>query len=252
MLDYPYFVDLRGDGLDPDHPVTADLPQLTMAWASPIELAQDQGGREVTALLHSSSDAWLSDSLDIMPAVGANGTSGFAPQGEQSRHLMGVISRGRFESWFAGKPSPLLEEPAVPAPEEAEEAGKETTDHSEPAFSSVIEHSPASAGIILFSSNDFLRDDVLGLAGSALGSEYLGSLQLVTNAVDWSLEDEALLGIRGRGHFNRTLPPLAQATRMFWEYLNYALAALALVLVALWHRYRQNARHRDYVQQLAH
>ena len=57
--------------------------------------------------------------------------------------------------------------------------------------------------------------------------------QLVENAVDWALEDRDLLSIRGRAHFSRTLPPLNRTAQIFWEYLNYGLALLGLLLVWL-------------------
>jgi len=34
MIDYPYFADLRSDGLNRDSPITSGLNQLSMAWAS--------------------------------------------------------------------------------------------------------------------------------------------------------------------------------------------------------------------------
>ena len=88
----------------------------------------------------------------------------------------------------------------------------------------------------------------VGYAGAAGGSEYLNTLQLMANAVDWSLEDAGLLSIRARSHFNRTLPPMEHASQLFWEYLNYVLAALALVVVALLQRRRSKARQRQYQQ----
>ncbi len=63
------------------------------------------------------------------------------------------------------------------------------------------------------------------MIGSAEGTVYANSLQMIANAVDWSLEDRALLAIRSRGHFNRTLPPLEESQRVTLEYSNYALAA---------------------------
>ena len=53
------------------------------------------------------------------------------------------------------------------------------------------------------------------------------------NVVDWSLEDRGLLAIRGRAHFSRTLDPLDRESQVFWEYLNYGLALLGLLLIGL-------------------
>ena len=78
------------------------------------------------------------------------------------------------------------------------------------------------------------------LTGGISGTEYLGGTQLIANTVDWSLEDQSLLGIRSRGHFNRTLPPMTQNHRLFWESGNYVLAiTILLTLVAIQHYYRR-------------
>ena len=86
------------------------------------------------------------------------------------------------------------------------------------------------------------------MAGVAVGSEYLNSLQLMANAVDWSLEDQGLLGIRSRGHFNRTLPAMDHSEQSFWEYLNYGLALAALGLIALLWQLRQRQRRRAFLE----
>ena len=257
MLDYPYFVDVRGKGLNGDSPVTSDLPQVTVNWASPITVAGDQqGDRQITKLLSSSDQSWVSTSTDVMPRFDRNGLSDWQPSGAQQSRLLGVVSAGRFDSYFAGKPSPLLaaaEQAAADAAADATEAGAQDDEHAADKaakVSGVIERSPESARIILFSSNDFLQDQMIQLAGSAAGSEYLSSLQLVANAVDWSLEDAGLLGIRSRSHFNRTLPPMEHGTQLFWEYLNYVLAAAALVGIALLQRRRKRARQAAFLQLL--
>lgn len=250
LLDYPYFVDVRGEGTNSDNPITGDLPQATLTWASPIKVAEDRAGeRQITELLRSSEQSWLSDSTDVIPRMDQHGLSRFQPQGETGSQLLGVISSGRFDSYFAGKASPLLaNDPASGDQEQTENADSadETT-----TVSSVIERSPESARIILFSSNDFLSDRILQLATSATRSQYLNTLQLLANSVDWSLEDAGLLSIRSRGHFNRTLPPMEHDAQLFWEYLNYALALVALAVVAVLQRTHKRARLRRFVTQLA-
>ncbi len=262
MLDYPYFIDVRGDGLDRQHPVTAELPQVTMAWASPIQPAEDAQGREITPLLRSSAQSWLSDTTDIMPKITERGITSFVPQGNRGRQLLGVVSQGRFDSWFAGKPSPLLdgaadadagEDSAADSATATSPTGDtpDTTDDATLQIGSVISRSPESARIILFASNDFLRDQVVQLLGSAQQTEYLNSLQLLANAVDWSLEDAGLLSIRSRGHFNRTLPPMERADQEFWEYLNYALALATLIVIAVLQRFYRQRKQRRFVDWLA-
>ena len=81
-------------------------------------------------------------------------------------------------------------------------------------------------------------------------NQYLGPLELMANTLDWSLEDTGLLGIRSRAHFNRTLGRLERDEQTFWEYLNYTLAILALVLIAALQKRRRIVRNRHYQQTL--
>jgi len=248
MIDYPYFADIRSDGLNRENSISSSLNQLTMAWASPIVVDGSKNAkRNITELLYSSDKSWLSSSVNVMPQITQPGVSSFHPEGEQKRQLMGVISQGRFDSYFADKESPLL---ASEAPEKTEEEGGDVQPENT-IISSVIKHSPESGRIILFASNDFLRDQVTQLLSSSIGSQYLGGLELAANALDWSLEEQELLSIRSRGHFNRTLPPMEQDAQLFWESINYLMAIVMLGMLALLHRYRQRQRNRNYSESLA-
>lgn len=249
MLDYPYFVDVRGQGLSSESPITSGLPQTTMAWASPITLDADkQKARKVVELLRSSEQSWLSSSTYIMPEVTNSGVAAYIPEGEQKSHLLGALVQGKFDSWFAGKESPLVRNNAQG---DAQNGEQNTGANSSQTINRVIQHSPESARIILFSSNDFLADTVLSMAGMANGGQYLGSIQLLANAVDFAVEDEGLMSIRARGNFNRTLPAMEETTQAFWEYLNYGLALLALLVVGfVQHRFKR-AREQQYQQWLA-
>jgi len=136
---------------------------------------------------------------------------------------------GRFDSYFMDKPSPLV------AREEAADVGGDPDkgEENESVITRVIDRSPESARIIVFASSSFLTDTMLDLAASGLGTRYLKPVQLVENAIDWSLEDRGLLAIRGRTHFSRTLNPLDRESQVFWEYLNYGLALFGLLLIGL-------------------
>jgi ABC-2 type transport system permease protein len=88
------------------------------------------------------------------------------------------------------------------------------------------------------------------MASAANGSHVLNSLQMLVNTFDWALEDAALLSIRSRSNFNRTLPALEHNTQLFWEYLNYGLALLALIAVGIvQHRFKR-VREQQYQQWL--
>lgn len=156
--------------------------------------------------------------------------------------MLAVALEGRFDSYFKDKPSPLAatEDKADANKGKATaEGGKDktgNTEKSEASITRVIDRSPESARIILFGSNSFLSDDMLRLATAAMGTRYIKPVELVENAVDWSLEDRGLLAIRGRAQFSRTLDPMEQESRVFWEYLNYGMALFGLLIVWLMRR----------------
>ncbi len=254
MLDYPYFVDVRPPGLNEDIGITAGLPQVTMAWASPLESGTELEGRTVTPLLTSSSGSWVSSDPDVMPRITETGLSGFAPEGPRGPRTLALLMEGRFQSYFAGKQSPLLTSAESAQNDDEPQTDGETAADAEDELgvvSSVIDRSPESARLFVFGSNDFLSDQVLRVIGSAEGTIYGNSLQLMANVVDWSLEDRNLLQIRSRGHFNRTLPPLEPAQQAGLETLNYALALGGVGLVFLWHRRRVKRDERMYRSWLA-
>ncbi|HIP53032.1 MAG TPA: ABC transporter permease, partial [Chromatiales bacterium] len=252
MVEYPYFIDIREDGMNTESGIFAGLPQINFNWAAPIGL-DEEGNKErrITRLLHSSEQSWTSGELNMQPDFAGQGPLGFAPGNDRGRKLLGVIAEGRFTSWFKDKPSPLLKEQAEEKKDAAEkeekdkEASKEE-EQEDPVVSGVIEQSPESARIILFSSDTFLADEVIDLATQASGNRYLNTVQLMENAVDWSLEDRGLLSIRSRAHFARVLAPLERGEQMFWEYLNYGLALFGLLVIYLVRRLRRKRRERHY------
>lgn len=239
MIDYPYFVDIRDDGMNSDSGLTAGLNQVTMNWPSPITIDEKKNtSRTVTPLLHSSERSWTSTSLDVEPNLNGGGFTAGAPEG---RKLLAAAVEGSFESFFKGKPSPLVPK----ATDDDKDKDKNASDNANPAIERVIEKSPESARIIVFASNSFLTNTLLSIASRGLGTQYINPVQLASNAIDWSLEDRGLLSIRGRAHFSRTLTPLDKDAQMFWEYLNYGLALLGLVVVWLVRR-QTNKRTRNH------
>ena len=197
----------------------------------------------MTELLRSSERSWVSDSRNLVPDFRAHPDLGFAQGAEQAARLLAVMMEGRFDSAFKGKDSPLLEarqetddggeETGTPAGAEGGQSKDET--EADPTgsaeISGVIERSPESARLILVGSSTLFTDQAEGLVGQALGTRYTKAAEFAQNLVDWSLEDQGLLGIRSRGRFARTLVPLGRDTQALWEYLNYGFAVAGLALV---------------------
>ena len=266
MLDYPWFVDIRKDGMGNNNPILADVEQVNITWASPITLEEesDTTNRTTSILLSSSAESWLSSSTNVMPRMDSRNSriSPWEPEGETGEHALAVSVQGQFNSYFAGKPSPLAtvfeeesSDESITATEAIDDLANELSGNSSSSvvdadssesdeaeidrpslnesIDNVIERSTGSARLIVFASNDFLRDQITRVAGSANGTAYIAPFQLIANAVDVSLDDTGLLSIRSRGQFSRTLPPMDDNDRQFWETLNYVLAIIAIAALYL-------------------
>ncbi len=243
-VNYPFFVDVRPDGMDQNSPILASLPAVTMNWASPVQVDEEKNAdREVTTLLESSPGSWLKTDTNIQPDLDAYPQLGFPVEGEPQAYPLAVSVQGSFESFFKDKPSPLAAqeeaEAAAPADPLAEPASVEPP--AQPTTVGTIDSSPETARLVVIGSAEFLNDIVFDLSASLTRDRYLNSLQFMQNTVDWSVEDLDLLNIRSRGTSARVLNPLTEGEQSFWEGLNYVLALLALAAIGIiWRARRQN------------
>ncbi|MGQ9426545.1 Gldg family protein [Gilvimarinus sp. F26214L] len=265
MVPYPHFPDLRGAGLSEDNPITASLGQLTMNWASPIIVDSEKNSqRSVSELLRSSEDSWTSDSTTVLPDYQRFPATGFAVDGDRGSRVLAVAVEGRFDSYYKGKESPLAAvEPAESNGEDADAEGaagnaegdgiveSAADSEAESAITGIIERSPESARLLVIASNAFGSDAAISLASQGLNTLYLQPLAFIQNAVDYALEDQDLLALRGRTQLARTLDPVSEGEQRLWEYLNYALALAGLAVVWGWRRRVAASDRKRYQQILA-
>jgi ABC-2 type transport system permease protein len=232
-VDYPFFVDVRPDGMDDQSSIVSNLPAVTTQWASPLTIDEDKNaGREVTVLLQSTDKSWLRTATDVQPNPELYPLYGFPVEGVQESRPLAVSIRGSFESFFQDRASPFEEgDTTVPLTDTVE------------APLGTIAVSPESSRLVVIGSTEFIDDAVLQISSQLSADRYLNNLQFVQNAVDWSVEDDDLLLIRSRGTFARLLKPLEQGEQSLWEGINYVLALLALVVIAgLWYWRRRSER----------
>ena len=219
-VDYPYFVDVRRDGMSRTHPITSSLEAVTLNWASPLTVdGALAAGRQVDVLLRSTVEAWTVEQPSAQPDFDSFPNTGFAAGDDRQEWPLAVAVTGRFDSAFAASGPP----------------GEDAADRR-----SMIDASPDDTRLVVFGSGEFLNDTIMSLSASLHGERYRNSLQALQNAVDWAVEDLDLLGIRSEGAVTRLLLPIDDAAERAWEVVNYVVVALLLAGVGIvwWMRRR--------------
>ncbi|HOU13113.1 MAG TPA: Gldg family protein [Anaerolineae bacterium] len=217
-LDYPYFVDVRSAGMAKNNAIVSNLPAITLNWASSLQVDPTKNAeRKVDVLLSSTKNAWRQDDgVNILPNFDLYPQTGFAQPTATQVYTLAVSVQGTFNSYFAGKPSPL--------------ESAQTAEGATPATSAgTIESSPETARLLVVGSAEFVDDIVFQISSSLAGDRYLNSLQFIQNAVAWATEDAELLEIQARGSASRILASLEENQQSFVEILNYGAALLALL-----------------------
>ena len=225
QLAYPFFVKAEGDQLS-SGPITGGLAGSIMHWASPVKVDAKLGDepREIDTLLRSSSDAWLTTTTNVEPDFVKYEDSGFPTAKEAATDKKGTQVLA--VALVGGLPSATVAAKPKEPPKDAKPAPH------------ALEHSPADTRVVVFGSSAFVSDTVLQLAQQLDSDLALANLELVHNAVDWSLADTDLLAIRSRDAAAHTLT-LDPDARDKWRTINLVIAFLALgaiVALAWWRR----------------
>ncbi len=234
-INYPFFVDIRPDGMDKGNPIVSGMSAVTLNWASPVVVDKNKNAaRTVTTLLKSSAKSWLRTDTDIQPDLKQYPNLGFPVEGEQKSYPLAVAIQGSFESYFKGKESPLQASTTA-------NGGDQTATPQPTSAVGVIESSPDTARLVVVGSAEFLDDTIFDISSRLTRDRYRNSLQFAQNTVDWSVEDLDLLNIRARGAQSHILKPLTESQQSFWEGANYLVALLALVAFGIiWNTHRRN------------
>ena len=101
----------------------------------------------------------------------------------------------------------------------------------------MIEKSPESARIILVGSNEAFTDQTLQFVPCRQQRPVRQLVAVSGERGGLGPGDRALLSIRSRAHFARTLVPMTREQKAFWEYLNYGIVLVGLALIYGAHRY---------------
>ncbi len=221
LMDYPFFADIRQESFNEGHAALSGLQNVVLNWGSPIDVAEDIKDVVAEILFETSEEAWTSDSTRILPESLEGADSAFEPEGGVKSYPVAASLVGRFTSYFSDKPSPLF---GGDASQEPQQEGADRTGRT-------IKESPPDSRLVVVGSSAFASDLVARLSDQIGGGVYRGNFQLVRNLIDWALADTDLLQIRTTGAFARTLKPLEDGERNAWEFGNYAVVLLALIIL---------------------
>ncbi len=231
LLPYPFFPDIRKEGFDGEQPPFVGLANVTMPWASPLELVPPEGIVAET-LVETSPDSWRNQTGVIEPDFDRYPGNGFGPAGPRTARVVGASLSGRLPSHYSDRPSPLFEGTS------AEEATA-TADRT----GRTLKQSLPDARLVVLGSMDLVSDLVMQLSAQPGGEVHRSNLQLIQNLVDWSVEDTDLLSIRSSGAFARTLRPIEeQEARVFETGVVAWMAAMLAGVTLLPSRRRRRVR----------
>ncbi len=227
QVPYPFFVDIRPDGMAKGHPIVSNLQAVTLNWASPIEVDPVKNAeREVDVLLQSSAGSWVQQDYNIQPDFDALSRLWFRQFWGDTPVHSGCCRQGYVRELLQRE----TQSPGI-------DPGMKPRKDPQPqplGVPGTIDASPATSRLVLIGSLEFVDDTILELSASMGTERYLNNLALVQNAVAWSVEDVDLLSISARGTAARLLSEkLAENPQLqsFWEVTNYVVALVALVVV---------------------
>ncbi|HEY4176267.1 MAG TPA: Gldg family protein [Kofleriaceae bacterium] len=214
---YPYFVKFDGTQLG-DSLVTNGLSGSVMHWSSPVKAEEKAGDdtHDVKVLLRTTGNAWLSTSTKIEPDLERYPATGFPKVEDAQRkgaQVVAVTVTGGFTSAYA-KPLPKDNKP----------------DPTQKDSGHLLEHSPPDARVVVFGSSAFASDDLMNLAQQLDSELALSNIELVHNAVDWSLADTDLMAIRARNSAAHAIT-MPVDERGKWPWINAILAGIGLAAV---------------------
>jgi ABC-2 type transport system permease protein len=214
LVPYPFFPDLRGEVLNLEHAALAGIAGMTMPWSSPVStVTETLENRTVEWLVRTGEDATLREGGKIDPERTASGLA-WPPLGPPEQETLAVAVTGKFPSYFADLPNPLLESTSGPDP-----SGQ------------TLKASVEEGRLVVLGSSELTSDLLLQLASRIQSDQHAGNVQLVQNLIDWTLQDTELLSIRTAGAFARTLRPMEEGETRAIEYRTWMLVLLPVIVV---------------------
>jgi ABC-type uncharacterized transport system involved in gliding motility auxiliary subunit len=201
VIDYPAWITLRGDAIDREDVVTAELGTILVANAGHL-VATDGAPTTLSPLFRSSRDSMLLEVSEVRFRSDPDKLLANFAADDQS-YVIAARLTGEVKSAFEGPPAA--------APEEAadDEAGDEAGDESEPeaAAAAHLAEGKAPLNVIVVADADMLDDRFWLSRRTLLGQEFLvptsANADFLINALDNLAGSSELISLRSRARSDR-------------------------------------------------
>jgi len=222
-VQYPFWPRITKRQFAEDSPMVNQLENMVLQWASPVELidskvainseegSEDAGKLQGIELFSSSQNSWAKgEPFDLNPQQRQRAT------GDMKTYPLAVAVSGRFESFYADKP--------VPEVQELEGGSPESTPPQEPDTGETISESPETQ-IVVVGNARFVTNRFLG--------QFRTNGLFFENAVDWLTVGSDLISIRSRFVTNRPLKQISEGSKLFVRIINICGASFLVILFGL-------------------
>jgi ABC-type uncharacterized transport system involved in gliding motility auxiliary subunit len=215
---YPLWIGVLSENGNREHPVSAGFSGIDLYWASPLELVPPPSV-EAVPLITSSSEGWVmrerfhtSPEIPYLLELNAAETRGTL--------ILGASLTGVFPSFFRGAPKPVREDYLFLGGEELPDM---------PNFA-------RESRIIVIGDTDFATNMMAATLNVSHGEVH--NLDFLLRIADWLVNDDDIIGIRGRqaltGRLDRISDPSRRLAAMrFSQIVNVGLIPLLVILAGL-------------------
>lgn len=225
FIPYPFWVRVVRQSIQSDHPIINSLESMVFPWASPLEIiAQKTEDKTVAVLAQTTDFAWTQqDYFDISPSRDL-----VPPEDRMKQHIMAVAMSGKFESYFADKTIPPVEE-------KGKKDLQQNTDKKTitPEARTIIKKSPETK-IIVVGSSRFVTEN--------FSVRFDGNRTFFLNAIDWFTIGGYLIDIRSREAGVRPLKLVSGEIKTFARIVNMFGVSFLLAIFGLLQFYMRRRR----------
>ncbi len=225
FIPYPFWVRAVRQSVATDHPIINSIESIVLPWASPLEVVDNAtAGKAVFELVKSTEYSWTQKGFfDLNPR------QNFSPTRDQVKpRLLAVALSGTFESYFAGRDIPPVEN-------NNEEEGAEDSAAPEDTGRSVIPESPETK-IIVVGNSRFIT--------ASFPEQFEGNRTFFQNAIDWFVIGDRLMDIRSREAGERPLKVVSDSAKTAIKILNMVGVPVLLILFGIIHFFIRKRRKR--------